>query len=54
MMRGEQLSFFHLGSTVVVLFESPNFQFRIKPGDLIKLGQQIGLLSQLSEGEQSG
>lgn len=39
---GEEVAFFNLGSTVVLVFESPTFAFSVKNGDKVQLGQMIG------------
>eukprot|EP01132_Coremiostelium_polycephalum_P009252 gene9252-11337_t len=40
--RGQEIGQFHLGSTVVLIFEAKDFQFTIKQGDYCKMGTQIG------------
>jgi len=40
--KGDETAFFKLGSTVVLIFESPEFEWNIKPGQTIKLGETIG------------
>ena len=42
MKRGEEIGFFRLGSTVVLIFESPEFIFTVKPNQKIKLGEKLG------------
>jgi phosphatidylserine decarboxylase len=43
--RGDVLGFFHLGSTVVMVFEAPHsFQFTICDGDTVRIGQSIATL----------
>jgi phosphatidylserine decarboxylase len=39
---GDELAFFQLGSTVVLVFEAPPFQFAVEHGQKVKLGQMIG------------
>lgn len=39
---GDELAFFRLGSTVVMIFESPPFRFIVERGQKVKLGQLIG------------
>jgi phosphatidylserine decarboxylase len=44
---GDEVAFFHMGSTVVLVFECPEkyaFQFDIQPGEKVKVGQPIGRL----------
>jgi len=40
--RGDECGQFHFGSTVVLVFEAENFEFSIKPGEQIQMGQYIG------------
>ncbi|EGG17901.1 hypothetical protein DFA_08902 [Cavenderia fasciculata] len=40
--RGQEIGQFHLGSTVVLIFESKDFQFNVQPGDYCKMGSFIG------------
>jgi phosphatidylserine decarboxylase len=41
--KGQQMGGFNLGSTVVLVFEAPkSFQFNVKPGQKVKVGQAIG------------
>lgn len=40
--RGEEIGGFKLGSTLVLVFEAPHFEFNIQPGQKIKLGEPIG------------
>lgn len=47
LLRGEEMGGFKLGSTVVLVFEAPkNFQFEVKRGQIVKMGQQLGDLQQ--------
>lgn len=34
---GEEIAFFHLGSSIVLVFESPEFLFTVKPGQKVKV-----------------
>eukprot|EP01104_Vermistella_antarctica_P017096 TRINITY_DN59_c0_g1_i7.p1 TRINITY_DN59_c0_g1~~TRINITY_DN59_c0_g1_i7.p1 ORF type:complete len:487 (+),score=94.00 TRINITY_DN59_c0_g1_i7:90-1463(+) len=43
--KGDDMGFFHFGSTVVLVFEAPeNFQFKVGAGDKVAVGQTIGEL----------
>lgn len=43
LIKGEEMGGFMLGSTVVLCFEAPRgFQFDVKVGDKVKLGQALG------------
>jgi len=39
--RGEEVAFFHMGSTVVLIFESPPLEFDVLPGDHVKMGTSL-------------
>lgn len=45
--RGDEIGYFQWGSTVIVLFEAGavNWQELLQPGDEVRMGQMIGLLS---------
>jgi len=41
--KGDELGRFNMGSTVVLIFEAPKeFEFVVKPGDKVKLGETLG------------
>ncbi|PRP72912.1 phosphatidylserine decarboxylase proenzyme-like, partial [Planoprotostelium fungivorum] len=42
--KGDCLGFFHMGSTIVLIFESPEFDFMVQTGQKIQMGQPIGQL----------
>lgn len=43
LVKGEEMGGFMLGSTVVLCFEAPRgFQFKVKEGEKVKLGQELG------------
>lgn len=41
-VKGDECGQFHFGSTVVLIFEAPDFHFDIQPGDYVQMGQKIG------------
>lgn len=44
--RGQKLGAFNFGSTIVLIFQSSEeFNFTVKPGDAVKVGQRIGVNS---------
>eukprot|EP01119_Soliformovum_irregulare_P002303 TRINITY_DN12589_c0_g1_i1.p1 TRINITY_DN12589_c0_g1~~TRINITY_DN12589_c0_g1_i1.p1 ORF type:complete len:364 (-),score=30.37 TRINITY_DN12589_c0_g1_i1:40-1131(-) len=49
--RGEELGKFNLGSTVVLIFECPEFEFSVKAGDRVLMGQFIGACKPAAEDE---
>lgn len=43
LLKGQEMGGFNLGSTVVLVFEAPkNFQFQVKKGDAVRVGQSLG------------
>lgn len=43
LVKGEDMGGFELGSTVVLCFEAPSsFKYKIKVGDTVKMGQELG------------
>ena len=43
MRKGDHVGLFHLGSTVVLVFEAPrSFEFTVSAGDRVKFGQPLG------------
>jgi len=40
--KGEELGKFNLGSTVVLIFEAKDFNFTVKPGEKVQMGQKLG------------
>ena len=44
--KGDHLGLFHLGSTIVLVFEAPkSFEFSVRGGDRVKFGQALGTAS---------
>ncbi len=43
--KGDEVAFFKLGSTVVLIFESPELAWRITAGQKVRMGQTIGTLA---------
>jgi hypothetical protein len=39
---GEKIGWFNLGSTIVMVFDAPQFVFRVTRGQKVKLGQVLG------------
>jgi len=57
LQRGQEVAFFHMGSTVILIFECPadkNFKFTINPGDKVRLGQTIGAVVNKGAGIGTG
>lgn len=43
--KGDDIGYFKMGSTIVLVFEAPeNFEFSVKEGDPIRMGQKLGQL----------
>ena len=43
LQRGDDIGLFELGSTIVLIFEAPkDFQFSVRAGDKVRVGQSIG------------
>lgn len=40
--KGGEVASFNLGSTVVLVFESPEYEFTVKPFEKVRLGQALG------------
>ncbi|KAF5093247.1 hypothetical protein D0Z03_002498 [Geotrichum reessii] len=42
-LKGQEMGGFKLGSTVVLVFEAPkNFKFKVKKGEVVRVGQSLG------------
>ena len=39
--RGDEVAFFHMGSTVVLVFEAPPMVFDVQPGQHVKMGASL-------------
>jgi phosphatidylserine decarboxylase len=48
--KGEELGMFHLGSTVILLFEPGRLTLEVPIGTLVRVGQRIGRTNHLSSG----
>jgi phosphatidylserine decarboxylase len=46
--RGEEVGVFHLGSTVILVFDGPVVEWSKTPGDHISMGERIGTLLPLA------
>jgi len=46
--KGDEVAAFDLGSTVVIIFEAPSFEFSVNVGDPIKVGESIGHIANLN------
>ena len=43
--KGQRLGTFHMGSSIVLVFEAPKgFEFCVQPGDSVRYGQPLGQL----------
>ncbi len=42
MEKGAELGVFRLGSTIVLLFESPEFRFSCEVGKKVRVGESLG------------
>jgi len=40
--RGEEIGHFNLGSTIVLVFECDEFEFSVKSGERVLMGQKLG------------
>lgn len=48
LLKGQQMGGFNLGSTVVLVFEAPkNFQFHVKKGQTVKVGEPLGNFAEI-------
>lgn len=52
--KGDHMGLFHLGSTIVLVFEAPqSFEFCVQAGDRIHFGQPLGkVMTQLDRMEE--
>ncbi|CAO1620616.1 unnamed protein product [Parajaminaea phylloscopi] len=50
--KGEEMGGFLLGSTIVLVWESPDFAFEIEPGQKIQVGQKLGDLGAVDPSTQ--
>ena len=44
--KGSELGVFRLGSTIVLLFECPEFQFSCEIGKKVKVGESLGVITE--------
>ncbi|CBK22568.2 uncharacterized protein [Blastocystis hominis] len=49
---GDPVGMFHLGSTVVLAFEAGEFEWLVKPGEKVKMGQPLGYVRWTKEVEE--
>jgi len=52
-VKGDEVARFNLGSTVVIIFESEEFDFSVKAGDYVQMGSQLGVSVKLGKQEAS-
>ena len=47
--KGQEMAIFNLGSSVVLIFESPPIRFKVPRGSSVKVGQLIGTFENLKK-----